>query len=66
MNEIVYEHITLDNSDVPVIQKIGTKVIELVLDHLTYGWRPEELHFLATLEEVEERRDIPLPRFSAS
>ncbi len=40
-----YEHVTLDQSDVPMIAGTNMKVIELVLGHIAYGWSPEELHF---------------------
>ena len=38
-----YEHIYTDENGVPQIADANTKVIELVLDHLAYGWSPEEL-----------------------
>jgi uncharacterized protein (DUF433 family) len=40
-----YEHIILNETQVPVIAGTNVKVVELVLDHLAYGWSPEELHF---------------------
>ena len=40
-----YEHISLDENQVPTIAGTTIKVVELVLDHLAYGWSPEELHF---------------------
>jgi uncharacterized protein (DUF433 family) len=40
-----YEHICINESDVPYISGSSMKVVELVLDHLAYGWSPEELHF---------------------
>lgn len=43
--EIEYKHIVLDETDVPIIRGTGTKVIELVLEKVAYGWSPEELHF---------------------
>lgn len=45
LNETRYEHIVLDESRVPLIAGTRVKVIEIVLDHLAYGWSPEELHF---------------------
>lgn len=45
LNETRYEHIELDESRVPLIAGTRVKVIEIVLDHLAYGWSPEELHF---------------------
>ena len=38
-----YEHIYIDENGVPQIADANTKVIELVLDHIAYGWSPEEL-----------------------
>ena len=40
-----YEHIVLNEEQVPMIAGTTMKVVELVLDHLAYGWSPEELHF---------------------
>lgn len=45
MSETHYEHIRLDDQQVPIIGGTTMKVMELVLDHLSYGWSPEELHF---------------------
>lgn len=45
LSETRYEHIKLDEAQVPLIAGTHVKVIELVLDHLAYGWSPEELHF---------------------
>jgi uncharacterized protein (DUF433 family) len=44
-SETRYEHIMLDEHQVPTIAGTTMKVVELVLDHLAYGWSPEELHF---------------------
>src|ERR1051325_4632082 len=43
--ETRYEHIVLDDKNVPMIAGTTMKVIELVLDRIAYGWSPEELHF---------------------
>jgi uncharacterized protein (DUF433 family) len=40
-----YEHIVLDETQVPVITGTNMKVIELVVERMAYGWSPEELHF---------------------
>ena len=40
-----YEHIVLDEKDVPIVAGTNMKVIELVLEKTAYGWSPEELHF---------------------
>jgi uncharacterized protein (DUF433 family) len=45
MIETQYKHILLDAAHVPIIAGTTMKVVELVLDHLAYGWSPEELHF---------------------
>jgi len=45
MTETRYEHILLNEAQVPMIAGTTMKVVELVLDHLAYGWSPEELHF---------------------
>ena len=38
-------HIRLDEHDRPWLDDSNTKVIEVVLDHLAYGWSPEEMHY---------------------
>ena len=43
--ETRYEHIILDEKNIPIIAGTTMKVIELVLDSKAYGWSPEELHF---------------------
>jgi uncharacterized protein (DUF433 family) len=43
--ETRYEHVILDENGVAIIAGTKTKVIELVLDMLAYGWSPEELQF---------------------
>jgi uncharacterized protein (DUF433 family) len=45
LSETRYEHIRLDENQVPTIAGTTMKVVELVLDHLAYGWSPEELYF---------------------
>ncbi|MBU0511655.1 MAG: DUF433 domain-containing protein [Chloroflexi bacterium] len=40
-----YEHVIMDEANVPIITGTNTKVVELVLDNIAYGWSPEELHF---------------------
>jgi uncharacterized protein (DUF433 family) len=45
LSETRYEHILLNEDHVPMISGTTMKVIELVLDHLAYGWSPEELRF---------------------
>jgi uncharacterized protein (DUF433 family) len=43
--ETQYEHIVLDQAQIPIIAGTTMKVVELVMAHLAYGWSPEELHF---------------------
>jgi uncharacterized protein (DUF433 family) len=38
-------HIRLDDGGVAWIDDTNTKVIEVVLDSIAYGWSPEEIHF---------------------
>ena len=45
LTETRYEHIVLNEDRVPVIAGTTMKVVELILDHLAYGWSPEELRF---------------------
>lgn len=39
-----YQHIVLDDNRVPQVAGANTKVVELILDQLAYGWSAEELH----------------------
>jgi uncharacterized protein (DUF433 family) len=39
-----YEHIFINDNKVPIIAGTNMKVIELVLEHIAFGWSPEELH----------------------
>ena len=43
--ETRYEHVILNKTQIPTISGTTTKVIELVVEKLAYGWSPEELHF---------------------
>lgn len=43
--ETKYEHVALDERDIPIIAGTTMKVIELALEKTAYGWSPEELHF---------------------
>lgn len=38
-------HIRLDAEGRAWIDDTNVKVIEVVLDHLAYGWSPEEMHY---------------------
>ena len=42
--ETRYEHVVLDQNNVPLIAGTNMKVVELVLEKTAYGWSPEELH----------------------
>ena len=44
-NAAAYEHITLSENGVPMIEGTKTKVVEIVLETKAYGWSPEEVHF---------------------
>jgi len=35
----------INEAGVPLIEGTTTKVVELVLDVLAYGWSPDEIHF---------------------
>ena len=43
--ETKYEHVILNEDNVPIIADTNTKVIQLILDKIAYGWSPEELRF---------------------
>lgn len=45
MSSIATTHIEIDERGVAWITGANTKVIEVVLDKLAYGWSPEEIHF---------------------
>ena len=40
-----YDHIVIGEDGVPVIAGTTMKVVELVAEHMPYGWSPEELYF---------------------
>ncbi len=44
LNQTAYSHIVLDDQAVPYLAATETKVIELVLDRMAYGWSAEEMH----------------------
>jgi len=39
---ILYEHITIREDGAPIIAGTTTKVIELIVEKMAYGWSPEE------------------------
>ncbi len=43
--ETRYEHVVLNEKGVPIIEGTTMKVIELVLEHIHYGWSPDELQY---------------------
>lgn len=45
LTETGYEHIQVTEDQVPMIVGTTMKVVELITNHLAYGWSPEELHF---------------------
>jgi len=45
ITETSYEHIILNEHNQPFIKGSRTKVIEIVLDKIAYGWSPEELQY---------------------
>jgi uncharacterized protein (DUF433 family) len=42
---VVSTHIEIDDKGVASITGANTKVVEVVLDKVAYGWSPEEIHF---------------------
>lgn len=40
-----YKHVALDGAGVARIAGTNTKVREVVLDQLAYGWSPQEMHW---------------------
>ena len=45
MSSVATTHIEIDERGVAWITGANTKVIEVVLDRVAYGWSPEEIHF---------------------
>jgi uncharacterized protein (DUF433 family) len=48
MPQTTTAHIHLDDRGRAWIDDTNTKVIEVVLDKMAYGWSPEEIHFQHT------------------
>lgn len=42
--ETTYEHIIIEQNQ-PMIKGTHTKVRDLVLDKIAYGWSPDEIHY---------------------
>lgn len=75
MPSTVVSQIEIDDQGVAWIVGANTKVIEVVLDKIAYGWSPEEIHFqhphlslaqihsaLAYYYENKERLDAEIDR----
>jgi len=45
LTQTSYEHIRMDDRNIPLIAGTTMKVIELVLEHIAFGWSPEELRY---------------------
>jgi uncharacterized protein (DUF433 family) len=45
MSTMAPPHIRIDSQGRSWVDETNTKVIEIVLDRLGYGWSPEEIHF---------------------
>ena len=45
MSSVATTHIEIDDRGVAWITDANTKVIEVVLDRVAYGWSPEEIQF---------------------
>jgi uncharacterized protein (DUF433 family) len=44
MVAVINSLIEIDDQGVPWIRGANTKVVEVVLDKMAYGWSPEEMH----------------------
>jgi uncharacterized protein (DUF433 family) len=44
MKSVAYPHIEIDADGVPCVAGTRTKVVEIVLAHLSYSWDAEEIH----------------------
>jgi uncharacterized protein (DUF433 family) len=40
-----YQHIHLDDRQVPIVAGTTMKVVEIIVAQKAYGWSPEEIHF---------------------
>jgi uncharacterized protein (DUF433 family) len=54
----VASHIVLDDRGRPWVEGTNTKVIEIVLDKVAYGWSAEEMH--------RHHPDLPLSKIHAA
>lgn len=44
MTTAVASHVVLDDRGRPWVEGTNTKVIEIVMDKIAFGWSPEEMH----------------------
>ena len=44
MATIEYAHIGLNPDGVPIVSGTSTKVVELIADHLIWGWDAQQIH----------------------
>ena len=58
MSTAIATHIVLDERGRPWVEGTNTKVIEIVLDMLAYGWSAEEIH--------RQHRHLPLSKIHAA
>jgi uncharacterized protein (DUF433 family) len=40
-----YQHIHLDDRQVPIVAGTTMKIVEIIVAQKAYGWSPEEIHF---------------------
>ena len=59
MTETRYEHIMLADDGVPMIAGTKMKVVGLVLDHIAYGWSPEQRQRVLRQVHPLSRRNSP-------
>ena len=45
MTGVIWQHIRVDENGVAWIDDTNIKVIEVAIDHLAYGWSPEEIAY---------------------
>jgi uncharacterized protein (DUF433 family) len=45
MTGVIRQHIRIDENGVAWIDDTNVKIIEVAIDHLAYGWSPEEIAY---------------------
>lgn len=45
MSATLNTHVVFDDKDRPWVKGTQVKVIEVILDHIAYGWSPEEIAY---------------------